>query len=623
MTQQAPLELAIKRATEFLRAGRLQEADALARQVLGAAPEHPAALHCLGLLAQRSGRSAEAMDLIRRAIAGAPLAAEYHYNISTSLQALGRLDEAEQSLREAIRLRPELASAHLNLGALLFGRGRLEEAIVVFQTARRLQPGDPRISLNLGKALRWQGKLDEAEEAIRQAIAYEPTRAAAHNMLASCLRDGGRIAEAIQSYHVAVTLDPNYREAHSNLCFAMYFDPEATPQATFDEHLAWARKFARPQAQSIAPPQWANDRSTKRRLRIGYVSPNLRFHVVGFFMQPILEHHDRARFEIVCYDDATIHDEMAPALKAHADLWRETAAISDVQLAALIRQDRIDILIDLNLHMRGSRLRAFAQRPAPVQITHLAYCGTSGLRAMDGCIADVSMLAPGCERYFTERLLPLPKTYWCYRPSPSAPPVAEPPVLSNGYITFGSLNSLAKIHDQVARLWSRLLDAVPNSRLAVQFPGGSSTRSILDRFASNGIPEDRIERVPRSRLNEYLAMYHRIDVALDSFPYGGGTTTLDALWMGVPVITLAGQMPLGRAGVSILTNAGLTDLIASSPDQYIQIAAGLAADQTRLSDLRSTLRDRLRSSPLMDEAGYVGALEGIYREAWKRWCTGA
>lgn len=606
-----------RQAIEHLRAGRLREAEALARRILQHAPAHAPALHCLGLIAQRTGRQQESADLFARAIAADPSPPEYHYNLASSLQALGRMGEAEASLRQAIRLKPDLAPAHLNLGVLLFNLGRLDEATASFCESIRLRPADPWAYLNLGKTLRTQDKLDEAEAAFRQAIRLAPNLSPAYNMLGSALREQGRIREAIDSYRTSVRLDPVAREPHSNLCYGLYFDPRATPDQILEQHLQWSRRFAEP-LQTLLRPH-VNDRTPDRRLRIGYVSPNLRFHVVGFFMEPVLQRHEKQQFEVFCYSDAPPADDLANRLRGYASAWRQTAGLSDEQLAGLVRDDQIDILVDLNLHMKGCRLGVFARKPAPVQITFLGYCGTTGLKTIDWCITDPHMLLGGCEKYFAEKMLPLKDCYWCYRPSPTAPPVGALPMRERGHVTFGSLNTLAKVNDQVIRLWSQVLDAVPGSRLAVHVPGGATSRGVLNHFAAHGIGLDRVDPLPRQDRDAYLDLYNRIDIALDPFPYNGGTTTFDALWMGVPVVTLAGDLPLARAGVTILTSLGLSELIAQSPEQYVRIAADLARNLDRLTDLRSSLCQRVRGSVLMDEVRYVRNLEAAYRHGWREW----
>ena len=620
------VEQAVRQAIEFLRAGRLQEAESLARQILEHAPNYPPALECLALAAQQQGRAQEAADLLRRAIAIDPARAEYRYNLAISLEALGNLTQAEGEFRGAIRLKPDLSPAHMNLGALLLRTGKPDDAILEFREVVQLRPSEPWGYLNLGKALRARDELDQAEAAFRAAIRIASQFAPAHNMLGSCLREGGRIREALDSYRTAIRLDPNLREAQSNLCYGMYFDPEARPEEILEQHIQWDKRFAEPLRHLIRPhenvpdPRRTSTSSVESRLRIGYVSPNLRFHVVGFFMEPVLERHDKSQFEVFCYCDAPVQDDLARRLQGHADAWRQTGGMRDEQLAELVRQDRIDILVDLNLHMRDCRLGGFARKPAPVQITYLGYCGTTGLGTMDWCIADPQMLSAGVERYFTERLLPLPDCYWCYRASPTAPDVGPLPAGQRGYVTFGCLNTLAKVNDRVIQTWAKLLDVVPGSRLAVHIPGGTGNRSVVDRFSARGIPMDRLEPLPRRGRDEYLDLYNGIDIALDPFPYNGGTTTFDALWMGVPVIALAGELPLARAGVTILTNLGASEWVAQDLAGYVERASRLTTNVEQLSDIRSGLRDRLQRSVLMDEPRYVRNLEEAYRSAWRTWC---
>jgi predicted O-linked N-acetylglucosamine transferase (SPINDLY family) len=610
-----------QKALEHLVAGRIPQADALARQVLAEDPNDAPALHCLGMIAQKFGRHTEAVQLISRAINSDPGIADYHYNLSVSLTAVGMVDRAIFTLRQTLLLRPELAPAHLNLGVLLMDQGNAAEAEQCFRAAARFQPGNPGPHINLGKLLRSQDQLDRAEAEFREAISLAPNLSLAWNMLGSCLRETGRIGEAVAAFRQAVQLNPQYREAHSNLCYALHFDPLTPPAQMLAEHRAWAAKFAGP-VDTMARPH-VNDRNPDRRLRIAYLSPNLRTHVVGFFMEPVLRHHDWENVDLVCYSDAPKEDDFSTRLKAYVPTWRQTHSLSDETLAKLVREDGVDILVDLNLHMRGCRLRVFAQKPAPVQITHLAYCGTSGLTQMDWCVCDPHMIAPGCERYFAEKLLPLADCYWCYRPPAGAPEVGPAPVQKNGFVTFGSLNSLAKVNDNVLQVWTKLLERVPRSRLALHAPGGQSNPSIVRRLVSQGIPVDRLLLYPRLDLIGYLKLYNQIDIALDPFPYGGGTTTFDALWMGVPVVTLEGTMPLGRAGASILRNLGFPDLITSSPEAFLARVTDLSGDPTALAQLRTSLRDRLAASLLLDAPRYVRNLEAAYRRAWQSWCDKA
>ena len=539
---------------------------------------------------------------------------------AAQLIAAHRLAEAESLLRQAIAVAPDTLEARQYLVAVLSQQNRFAEAEQQVRASIALRPIDAGNYLNLGQICRWQQRLDEAIDCYHKAIELSPNFDAAYNALGSALREAGRIGDAIAAFRKAAQFNPNFRVAHSNLVYALHFDPDTDPQTNFQEHLRWAAKFSEPLRQTIRPHE--NDRNPDRRLRIGYVSPDLNNHVVGSFMEPILEQHDHSRYEIFCYSDVASSDDLTQRLIRHADVWRQTMNLSDEQLAQQIREDHIDVLIDLTLHMRKSRLTMFARKPAPVQITHLAYCATSGMSAMDWCITDPHMSPPGMnDRWFTERLLRLPESYWCYRPSTTSPAVGPLQAEQHGYVTFGSLNTFAKVNPRVIELWAKVLDAVPNSRLMVHATMGDRNAAARKMFTDAGIAPDRLTLVGREQRDQYLDFYNRIDIALDPFPYGGGTTSLDALYMGVPLVTLAGQTALSRTGVTLLTNLQLTELIAENPQRYVQIAATLAADVPKLAELRQTLRQRLSKSVLMDAPRYTRHLEEAYRLAWKQWCA--
>jgi len=614
--------LAEAQIRELLAANRVQEAETLCRSVLAAYPNDAGALHQLGLIALRTNHLPQALELIGRAVALRPGVAEFHYSLSLAHMAVGRFDAAEAPLRAAVGIDPQLAAARVNLGAVLGRLGRYAEAEAEFRSAVALRPSDATIYVNLGRVIRWQERLGEAIECYRRAVQLDPAFAPTYSALGSALREAGRIGEAVEAFRTAVRLAPTFREAHSNLLYALQFDPDVSEAEKFAEHLRWAGKFAEPLRSAIA--RLGNVADPERRVRVGYVSPDLREHPVGFFMEPILEGHDRARFEVFCYADVAEPDALTRRLQAHCDVWRATAGMNEEQLAAQIRADAIDVLVDLTQHMRGSRLTVFSRRPAPVQITHLAYCATSGLRAMDWCVTDAHMSPPEEDerqgRWFTERLLRLGRSYWCYLPSATGPAVGESPAARRGAVTFGSLNTLAKVNPRVIALWARVLAAVPGSRLMVSAIMGEGNADVRAMFEGAGIAGERLVLVGRRPRDGYLELYNEIDIALDPFPYCGGTTSLDGLWMGVPLVTLAGETPLARTGVTLLRNVGLEELIAGNEEEYVRIAADLAGDLPRLAESRRTLRGRLQSSPLMDAVGYVRDLEGAYRAAWGKWC---
>jgi predicted O-linked N-acetylglucosamine transferase (SPINDLY family) len=356
-------------------------------------------------------------------------------------------------------------------------------------------------------------------------------------------------------------------------------------------------------------------------LRIGYVSPDLNAHSLALFLLPILETHDRRQFHITCYSNGWITDDMTARLRAAAQAWHATAGWTDERMASQIVDDEIDILVDLAQHTNANRLLVFARKPAPVQVTYLGCPGTTGLKTFDAQISDPYIDPPGeTQAYSTEPIVRLPETYWCLRPLDDAPAVGPLPALANGYITFGCLSKLAKLSPSAMRLWAGILKRVEESRLLLSAPRDANRKSVLKIFESEGVDPNRVELISAVPFHDYLALHNRIDIALDPFPYNGGTTTCQALSMGVPVITLAGKVAVQRSGVSLLSNVGLPELIAKTPEQYLQISLNLAGDLPRLSSLRSGMRDRLLASPLMNMPRFVGNLETIYRTLWRRWC---
>jgi predicted O-linked N-acetylglucosamine transferase (SPINDLY family) len=401
----------------------------------------------------------------------------------------------------------------------------------------------------------------------------------------------------------------------------MHFCAEYSAEEIYAEHRRWSQRYAVPLAAATAPH--TNDRASERRLRVGYVSPNFGLHPVGRFILPLLEAHDHGGFEIFCYSSTPGGDAITTACRAHADVWRETRSLTDAQLADAVREDRIDILVDLTMHLEGSRLLVFARRPAPVQIAYLAYCSTTGLEAIPYRFSDPYLDPPDRKLpFYSEETVWLPETYWCYRPVPGCPAVGPLPALAAGHITFGCLNSFCKVTDRTLAAWCRLLTAVGDARLLLHAPAGANRDRVRQFVAEQGVAPERLGFVDVLPLEQYLAVYAQIDVALDPFPYGGGTTTCDALWMGVPVVSLAGATAVGRGGVSILSNLKLPELVASGETQYVEIATALAGDLGRLGELRATLRRRMEQSPLTDEMRFARHVEAAYRALWRRWGAG-
>ncbi len=595
--------------------GQLDEAIAIFREVIVLNPNVPEVHNSLGNALKEKGELDGAIAAYRQAIALRPDLPETYSNLGTALRDKGELDEAIAAYRQAIVLRPSLAEAHGNLGIALRERGELDEAIAAYRAAIALRPNFADAYNNLGVALNERGNPDGAIAACRRAISLNPNYPEAQSNLGHSLRDRGEIDEAIAAYRQAITLRPDFAEAHSNLVYALHFDARCGPAELLAEHRAWAAQHADPLKSLIRPHE--NNRDPGRRLRIGYVSPDFHGHPVGRFMLPLLAAHDHQQFEIYCYASVLYPDGVTDRIRRHADVWRDIRALSNEAAAKLIREDRIDILVDLSLHTAKNRLLLFARKPAPIQATYLAYPGTSGLETVDYRITDSHLDPPGIsDAHYTERSIRLDDTYWCYEPAAGSPEVNQAPAITKGFVTFACLNNFSKNSDAAIQAWCRILAAVSNSRLLLFAAMGSHRDAVRQKLSEAGIDPNRVSFADRIPFSQYMQQYHDIDIALDPFPYVGGTTTCDALWMGVPVVTLRGQTAISRGGASILTNVGMPELIAESPDQYVRLAIDLAADLPRLTQLRSNLREKMRTSPLMDAPRFARNMEKAYRDMW-------
>jgi protein O-GlcNAc transferase len=602
--------------------GKLDGAIEANRRALALDPSLTGA-HCnLGNALMESGQLDEAIVAYRNAVAAAPKHALAHSNLGNALREAGDPADSVASCRQAIALDPNLPEAHCHLGNALMHLRRFDEAIESYRAAITLDPDYAQAHSNLSSALNQKGRLDDAIAASHRAIELKPGVAEACNNLGNALKDSGQLDEAIAAYRKALESDPGFVIAHDNLLFSLLYHPSSTPRDFLAESDHWNRIHAQPLRRFIKPVR--TDIHIGRRLRIGYVSPHFCNHPVGRFILPLLALHDREAFEAVCYSQVLVPDEITAKLQASAPKWRGISGLSDEKVAEIIRADEIDVLVDLAMHTENNRLLVFARKPAPVQVTYLAYAGGTALEAIDYRLTD-RFLDPdeSDDKNYKEESIRLDGTYWCYQPNADTPPVNELPALAKPAVTFGCLNALCKLSDPTLSLWAEVLRECSGSRLLLVVPQGSARERILRRLARDGIGAEQIEFAPRQSLLNYLRTYQAIDIALDPFPYGGGTTTCDALWMGVPVVTLVGQTAVGRAGVSIMSNAGLPELIAGTPRQYVQIARGLAEDLPRLAVFRQELRPKLLSSPLMDAPRFARSIEAAYRQMWRTWCDAA
>jgi predicted O-linked N-acetylglucosamine transferase (SPINDLY family) len=602
--------------------GKLEAASAACRQAIGLKPEYAEAIHNLAVILQQQGKLDEAITHYQKVITLQSGFAGAYYNLAVACQQQGRLDEATIHYQQAIALRPENAEAHFNLGNALKERGILNGAIDAYLRAIALKSEYADAYTNLGAAYEEHGKFEQAATAYRQAVLIQPSHAEAHNNLANVLKDQGEPEAAVARLRQALAIKPSLEEADSNLLMAMSYSPRFSVEEIAQAHQAWNDRHARALALQMKP--FTNDRDPDRRLRVGYVSGDFRTHSVTYFFRPLLAAHDRSTLEVFCYSNGVRPDSMTLQLQRLSDGWRDIGGMQDEAIADLIRADRVDILVDLSGHTRGNRLLVFARKPAPVQVTYLGYGTTTGLSAMDYRLTDRFLTPPGTPEWFSEELIHLSGCYHCYEPPKNVPTTSLLPMSRAGYVTFGSFNALAKVTAEVIRVWAEILRAVPQARLILKdrtSGDAAQRRRYAERFAEHGIGVARLAFLSWSATPaEHTALYDQIDIALDPFPYNGATTTCEALWMGVPVLTLAGRMSFGRYGVSFLSFLGLEDLIATSPAAYVAKAVALAGQPDHLAALRSSLRPRMAASPVCDARAHAQSMERAYRLMWRRWC---
>ena len=637
--------------------GQLKDATTSYRRALVLSPEY-AEVHCnLGNTLREIGELDDAVSSYRNALAINPALAEAHLNLGIALSRQNQLEQAIASFRRALELRPANADTHFALGVALKSHGQLELALSSLSKAVELDGNHIEAHINLADTLRDTGQLDRALAGYRKALAINPRHAIAHSNLGNALLDLGNYPEAMASYRRAIELDPNFAAAFSNLGSvlkdigamsdalantrrALEIAPELTTTRSnlifisnyLENHssedvLREAQVFGQIVARKARPATtWMNLPDPDRLLRIGFVSGDLRDHPVGHFIEGVLnalKSNVSDSLEIFVYQTSVSHDLVSQRIKACCKGWHSVVGLSDEVLAQKVQSDRIDILIDLSGHTAHNRLPLFAWKPAPIQATWLGYLGTTGISAIDYLIADEWTLPESEGRNFIENILRLPDTYICFTPPKANTAVNELPAVKNGYVTFGCFNNLSKINDQVVRLWARVLQAVPHSRLFLkskQFSDPAIQQSMRDRFAAHHIDPERLILRSHVARSDYLVPYQEIDIALDPFPYPGITTTVESLWMGVPILTLEGKSFISRQGVGLAMNAGLEDWIARDQDHYVELAARHTEDLTELRLLRASLRTRLTNSPILDSQRFAAHFSTAMRDIWQRWC---
>jgi predicted O-linked N-acetylglucosamine transferase (SPINDLY family) len=523
--------------------------------------------------------------------------------------------------------------AHSNLppdsylvdGVTLHKAGAFAKAESAYAKALELDPGNADALHLLGMLALRRGDLDRAEDLVREALRALPVTPIYLNTLASVLSNMGRHEEAYDLLMEALNLEPGAIRVRANLLFLLNIIPDVSRERMIAEHIDWGNRHASfgmaTENSWLSKGKLATSRGSER-IRIGYVSGDFCSHPVGRIISGVLRCHDRKSVEVFCYDNGSDNDEIKTMLQKRAEHWVDVESMNDDDLAAQIRSDGIQVLVDLSGHTRKHRLQLFGQKPAPVQATWLGYLNTTGVKRIDWRITDTRAdPPPQSQQWHVERLWYLPDCPWVWEPLPNcSPDVSEMPCNRHGYITYGSFNTFRKINDVVIAAWAKLLCEVPNARLRVYgAPGGRAVDRVYDLFEFHGVSSSRVDLFASVEYQRYLLAYGDVDISLDPFPYNGGATTCESLWMGVPVVTLAGSGGFARSGASIAGAVGLPELVAESVHDYIDIAIRLARDRERLAILRKSLRQKVLSSPLADVTGFTRNLENAYRGMWQQW----
>lgn len=602
------------------KSGRLGDAEQLYRQVRAAAPRNFDGLHLSGLAALQQGRLADAVDLLGRAHAIDRGHAACEMRLGLALTAVGRFEHAESHFRHAVETKPDFHEGWDNLAYGLKTQNRLTEAIECHKKALALAPGYANGWYNYGLTLSLSGRVFEALECHDRAFAADPKYTLAHFGRAQALQQTHRIPEAVEEYGRFLALQPQHHEARSYRLFALHYLDGISREQLHEEHLAYGRAVGAPPKQLFS-----NVADPARRLRVAFLSPDLRAHSCAHFIEPLVQHLDRTRFEIYLYHDHFREDKVSARLRARASLWRNFVGQPDAAVEKQIRADAPDILIDVAGHTGLNRLPLLARRLAPVQITYLGYPNTTGVEAIDYRFTDaIADPAPGADAFATETLVRFAPTAWSYEPPTDAPEVAISPSFTKGHVTFGCFNNLAKVTDRVLTLWGRILHAVPTAKFRLKGSGFSEPKvraRYEERFARCGLPADRVELVERTAgAAEHLSLYGDVDIALDTAPYHGTTTTCEALWMGVPVVTLVGSQHMSRVGASLLAAVGHPEWGATNDDEYVRIACHLAADEIGLAQIRSSLRAEMLGSALLDHVRQAERFGEALRTCWEDWC---
>jgi len=592
-------------------AGELARAEALYRRAVGLAPRHARAHLNLGIVLAARDDLDGAAQAYEQVLQIDPTHAFGNYNYARVALVRGDLARAEALVAAALRGKPDFPQALVVQSNVLDALGRRDAAVAALQAALRLQPDDAGAWYNLGTLLQRMGRADDAEPAVRRALQADPDNLDTLALHARVLRDQGFAEQALVPLRAVNRRDPGNWALRSLELLLMNFADGIPADALFRRHLEFGADLERAVPVRFQPARPARP----RRLRVGYLSGDLMMHTVAFFLVPVLEHHDRSQVEVFCYSYGSGRDGLTEHLRGLSEHWRDAAHANDDQLADLIHADGIDVLVDLAGHTERARLGVICQRPARVHATWLGYLNTTGLTRMDVRLCDrrTDPLETS-QPLHTERLVHLPESQWCYRPMVDTPIADVAPLERNGFVTFGSFNAGLKIGAATTRRWGAMLARLPASRLVVgNIHHARKRAAVLADLAAEGVAPGRVEFVERVGLDKYLGLFNAVDVSLDTFPYGGGTTTLDSLWMGVPVLATTGATPVSRSAASVLQALDMDDWVAPSPDAFVDVAVARASDHAGLLALRRDLRARLQASPLTDLPRFVRDMEATYR----------
>ena len=572
----------------------------------------------LGMVQKSLGQLADAVASYRRAVKLNPGYAEAHNNLGAALFEIGQVKEAVASYRRVIALKPDSAQAYNNLGSALYQLGQVNEAVACCRRAVELRPDFAEAYNNLGTFLKDLSQFEEAAASYRQALKLNPVNFKVHGNLGNLLLSIGKLDEAMASYRSALEIKPDLSEAHSNLLFVLNYSSSHTPEYCLEQARQYGRIVAEKAVRRFSAWQCT---ARPERLRVGLVSGDLRVHSVGHFLEGLLSHIDPARIELIAYPTQPREDELTARIRPVFSGWKPLYGKSDEDAARLIHADGVHVLMDISGHTALNRLPVFAWKPAPVQVTWLGLPYTTGMREIDYVLGDIQAIPPEHEHHFSETVWRLPDSYLCFS-APAYPVNVNPlPALSTGYATFGSFNNLTKMNDAVVELWARILLSLPNSRLYLktsQLDDEDIREQTRRRFAASGIAPERLLLAGKlGSIADHLSEYNKIDVALDTFPYPGVTTSVEALWMGVPVLTLHGDRFLSLTATSVAHHAGLSDWVADDKDDYVAKAVAFTSDLERLAVLRAGLRKQVLASPLFNAPRFAHNLEEALWGMWQ------